>query len=289
MVYSEANIFNETEMSESIKPLMKGRNTQSLIDGVVKYGDAIVPLLIEKYKVLEDEKCYLMITCLCKISSERALKFVRQVIQEHDKRLSVGCAIREYPHEREDDIIQSLIELLNVEYVEYYASERLEKMIIRNSCRAVFLINALDDKKTVEYNGKLGNILGLVSGYRQTETSYTPPGQDQVLFYNKFWRDWWNRNRDKEVFEWLIEAINTENVARKAYALQIMGTLMDQRAAPYFVASLDDKSENVRFWAVVGLRELDGTYPSTGYSWETFKNEEEEIIDFLKHKFKNSR
>ena len=67
----------------------------------------------------------------------------------------------------------------------------------------------------------------------------------------------------------------------------MMASLNDRRAIPYFLDALDDSSENVRYWAVVGLKKLNNTSPESGYRWEDFKKEESKTIEILKKEYKN--
>ncbi len=288
------DIVNETEINKAIDYMLDGLgqkiDMQPRINEVVKYGNPAVPLLIKKYKELEDRKCWQIISCLCKISSGSSLEFIRKILKEHRKRWSTSCAISNYPINKENEIIQILIDLVKDKIYTYDASERLKEIIVRNPKASGDLVAALkDDDNLWEYYYNLGEILAWVSGYSNTWVVWVPAGENPTTFRNKFWREWWNRNKEKEVFEWLLETIATDNSSRKAQGLQMMVFLNDKRAIPYFLNALDNNSESIRYWAVVGLKKLNNTAPESGYKWEDFKQEEVEIIKILKDKYKNFR
>jgi hypothetical protein len=192
-----------------------------------------------------------------------------------------------YPVEGEDGITGLLVDLLAVQHHGYHASERLRGMILREPRRAGILVRALrDDGQRAERDYAIGEVLAHVSGYSNTWCVWVPPGEEPVVFRNDFWRAWWRRNSGREVFDWQVETLcsDPKNSARKKQALQVLGHLGDRRAKCHFVAALDDDSDGVRYWAVVGLRKLDGTYDRGGYKWETYKEEEQQVIQELKQR-----
>ena len=295
LAHAQTNISDEKEIEKDIDYMLNGLNEfkvnmQPRIDQVVKYGDIATPLLIKRYKEIEDIKCWPIISCLCKISSDNSLEFIRKILKEHKNRRATSHAINDYPINKEDDIVEILINLIREKTYDYDASERFKKIIMRNPKTAGALVAALkDDDNLWEYYYHLGEILAWVSGYSNTWAVSVPPNENPAAFRNRFWREWWERNQGKEVFEWLLETINTNNSSRKAQALQMMAFLNDKRASIHFVDALDDSSESVRYWAVVGLKKLSNTCPESGYKWEDFKKEETKIIEILQKEYKNLR
>lgn len=259
---------------------------QPRIDQVAAFGDAAVPSVVKTYEQADDGACWPLVACLCQIQTDAALSFVQGILRENKKRRSIEAAIRYYPIRREDDITEILIGLVGVETVGYDATERLKKMIDRKPSRAGLLVAALkDDKSEERYAYKLGEILAFASGYSHTWCVGVPPGHDPVVFRNDFWREWWNRNGNKDVFGWLVEAVTSDKDSRQAQALQRLWAIRDKRAMPYFLKALDSHSTRVQYWGVVGLKQLEGSLPKAGYLWETFDKEKDSIIPLLKQKF----
>ena len=278
------------QIEQAIQDMLSGLGhkvvMQPRIDAVAAFGDDAVPLLIDRYRQTADDRCWPLISALCQIRSSAALQFVRQILKEHTKRYATSASIREYPIENEDDIIGLLIELLRVDEQQYDATERLKKMLDRKPSRAGQLVGLLrDDSDSKDFNYRIGEILAFVSGYSDTWCVWIPPGQDRIAFRNAFWQDWWKRNRERDVFGWLTEAVSSDNDSRQAQALQRMWATRDRRAIPYFIAGLNSPSEQVRYWAVVGLKQAEGSMPDSGYLSETFQQEKGQIITRLKVKF----
>ena len=259
---------------------------QPRIDAVVAHKDDAVPILIRQYEQTTDEECWPLVSSLCKLETPQALQFVRRVMQEHTKIFTTQSAIRIYPVAKEDDIIGILIELLNVDgSVHYDANERLMKAIERNPNRAGKLVATLQDDSELE-STHIYDVLARMSGYSYTWCVGIPPGQVPIIYRNNFWRDWWTRNSEKDVFGWLEEAASSDNASRQATALQHMGS--DERAIPYFIDGLDSPSESVQYWSVVGLRRIESSAPSGGYRSESFQLEKHHEIPRLKKKFASS-
>ena len=251
------------------------------IDKVASFGDEAVPLLVRRYETTDDGKCWPIVFCLCQISTDDSLRFVQQMLNEHKKKWATSAAIKNYP------IV--LIGLVQLQEHRYDAIERLKKMIDKKPSRAGQIVDALKDDKNLEaYEYELGEILAYVSGYSYTWCVWIPPGKDRVAFRNNFWREWWSRNKDKDVFGWLQETVTSDNENRVTAALQRLYAIRDKRAVPYFLKSLDSPSDSVQYWAVVGLKNLDGTLPEAGYLSEAFHNEKDKIIPLLKQKFQKS-
>lgn len=284
---TQPQLTNTNEIENAIVEVLAVTNTktdyreeQKRINKVVSYGNAAVPFLIQTLKKVEDRKSWNIIKCLCEISSEDSLKFVREILQEHIGRDATTASIRNYPVQREDEIITLLIELLKVQEQRWDASERLREMIYRKPSRAGILVETLKDGHSYkEFDYQLWDILAWVSSYHHDW------GASSLVSGNNFWREWWSRNRDKDVFGWLLETYNSGYPSRKKNSLQNMAVLGDKRAIPYLVAALDDESNYVRYYAVNGLKKFNNTYPEGGYLWETFLNEEKEVIQELKNEF----
>ena len=259
---------------------------QPLIDRIASFREAAVPSLIQRYEKTDDDRCWPLMSCMCQIGTDTSLNFVRQVLSEHKKKWATSRAIKDYPISKEDDIAPELIDLVGVREQSYDAVERLKKMIDRKPSRAGQLVGALRDDHSLEaYEYELGEILAFVSGYSHTWCVGVPPGQDAVAYRNNFWREWWARNKDNGVFEWLQEAVISDNESRQAEALQRLWAIGDKRATPYFRKALDSLSNRVQYWAVVGLKGVEGTMPKSGYLSETFDKEKDSIIPALKLKF----
>lgn len=266
------------------------REEQRYINKVVSYGDAAVPFLMQKLEETKDEKSWGIIRCLCEISSEASLKFVREILQKHARRDATTAAIRLYPIPREDEITTLLIELEKVQKQRWDASERLRYMIYRKPSRAGILVAALKDvQELYEFDGRLWDILAEVSGYSHTWGIPIPNGEKPQVFFNNFWREWWKRNENKDIFGWLVEACSADNPSRKETSIGQMAYLCDKRAIPYLLAAIDDESIRVRYYGVIGLKKLNNTYPESGYLWETFLKEEKEVIRELKAEFSSAK
>lgn len=269
---------------------MQGKfSLQPHADRIAEHGDAAVPVLVDKHGEVAEEKRWALVACLCRLPTPESRKFLMAVIQQHADRKSTSYAIRHYPIQHDGDIVEILIEILPVQYHGYDASERLRTMLFREPAMAGKLVEALvDDASSVPKNRKLHDILAHVSGYAYAWPNRTPDGKITPESENGFWRDWWKKNQKKEVFDWLIEALYLDKGGRRSHALQILGILNDRRAIPHLVSALDDKEYGVRYWAVVGLKKIEGTNPPSGYLSETFKAEEEQVIAELKTRFEKN-
>jgi hypothetical protein len=269
---------------------MRGKfSLQPHADRITEHGDAAVPALIDRHSEVAEEKRWALVACLCRLPTPESRKFLMAVIQQHADRKSTSYAIRHYPIQHDGDITEILINLLAVQHHRWNASERLSKVILRHPPIAGQLVDNLTDHPSSRTrNQELREILEHVSGYKNTTLSSRwfkdePPPTS----HNDFWRVWWQRNMHNDVFAWLSETLRWKHGGRRSYPLQVMGTLEDERAIPIFVEALNDKDYGVRYYAVVGLQKLDGTYPAGGYASETFKKEEDQIIVMLKARFGN--
>ncbi|MCY3020854.1 MAG: hypothetical protein NTW87_17695 [Planctomycetota bacterium] len=290
-----------TQIEQAIQRIFDGFGQkvalQPRIDEVAAFGDEAVPLLIKTYDVTDDDKCWPLVSCLCAIGTDTSLQFVRQILKEPKKIWAVSSAIKDYPIAREDDITALLIEVVRVPRLgakqgfkmNFDADDRLKKMIERKPSRAGQLVEALRDDDTVgAYGTPLGSILAFVSGYSNL-WAVTMPGKDPVKITNKFWTEWWSRNKAKDVFGWLQESIAANGEEHKTTVLQRMRATKDRRALPYFLKALESPSPNVQYCGVAGLKSLEGTpLPQTGYTFETFLKEKDGLIMELKRKYEKA-
>jgi hypothetical protein len=212
---------------------------------------------------------------------------VRQVLADHDRRFATVAAIREYPVSREAEILPLLIGILGEQpsFLGYTAAERLEEMIKRKPCPAGQLVAALNDDESSEQakeaNSRLCDVLASVSGYM-----HTVPAAGRAAEIG-FWRQWWTRNKDKDRWGWLVEAVTSapDNESRQSYALGTMAGLRDKRAVPYLLNALESPSGKIRYYAVCGLNFLDSGIADASYTYEKFLKEEAHIISSLRQKY----
>lgn len=263
---------------------------QKHIEKVVEYGESAVSYLIETFNKEEDKRRHPILICLCKISSDSALNFVKNVLSKQRGQFSTRAAIKYFPIQKEDEITKVLIQLSMNKQFSWDAPERLKEMIKRNPKRAGVLVMALKEE-SYEKSKNLYDVLEYVSGYSHwswTESKIRPKGEKEyAVARNDFWEKWWARNKDKDQLKWLLEPLSSNSPSRRAQACQIMGSLKDKRAIPFLLKLLDDDSQRVRYWAVYGLKRLNDTAPASGYLFEVFqKHEKNEIIN-LKEYFKD--
>ena len=226
-------------------------------------------------------------SCLCQIESDSSLSFVQKILRGHSRQFAVIRAIDAYPIAREDEIITLLIDLLVEKDHEFWARERLEKMIKRKPSRAGALVNAMvqTDSSMTGRNLYIGDILAFFSGYSNTWCCFEPTGTDMGKWQHDFWNAWWNRNKDKDVFSWLIEPASSKNEYRQAEALQLMVQFHDKRAIPYFLSALDSSSSRVQCLGIFGLLDLDRTIHEPMTCDDVTKNKVT-LIPLVKEKFK---
>jgi hypothetical protein len=280
---------NDREITKAVDELAEYRgmeDPEELIDRIAAVGDKAVTHLIQRFEKKENDN---LVVCLCKIGTDRSLAYVRRLLDKHqsqDPRLTV---IRNYPAAKEDDILPALVDIVTgpQDYVRYKAEERLECMIKRKPSRAGALVAALkDDGPRDDGNFTTYEILASVSGYNHT-WGFVPPGEDGAAYRRKFWRDWWARNKDKDRFGWLEEAVTSspDSEPRQCEALGSMASLRDKRAVPYLLKALDSPSDKIKFYAVQGLRYLDSGVPDTKYTYEMFVKEKAKVIPALRQQF----
>ncbi|MBI3851050.1 MAG: HEAT repeat domain-containing protein [Verrucomicrobia bacterium] len=287
--------FEPKEVQADIDHLLAGLgrkvNLEERIERVAQHGTNAVPLLIERYGQSDPEQRWLLAACLCQLPTVGSLDLLRSILRSHEDQRASSQVIRRFPLEYEDQITMILVDLLRVARLSFDAEERLRKMIARKPSRAGDLVSAMDlaDKSMTGKNWSIGEILADVSGYKHTWCCFGPPGTDWGAWQRDFWTKWWIRNKDKEPFDWLAETLQSDlkNGSRQAEALQVLGSLKDPRSAAFLLEALDSESERVRYWAVIGLKRLDGSLDPTGYRWETFQKEQAPVISQLKQKFSN--
>ncbi len=270
-------------------------NIQLWIERIVKYGEPAVKHLIDKYNAIKDEKRWPIVVCLSQIPTDASINFLKDILKHHEGRYSTSATIKNFPIEYEDGILPMLIELLTVQPTRFFrwdTSERLKEMTEREPERAGFLISNLkNDTLYKDRNEQIYEILEYVSGYHHwswAESKIEPKTEaDFITLRNSFWHDWWSKNKSKDQVEWLGEHLSSDNEWRRAHACAVLGSLNDPKIIPFLLKSLDDNSQRVRYWAVIGLKKWNNTYPSGGYLFEVFKQEEREEIKKLKEYFKD--
>ncbi len=279
----------EIEVNRMLAAMQGKFSVYPYAEGFAKYGDAAVPVLISAYHEAPVEKRWALAACLSKIPNQESLDFLKLIIQTHIDRKSTLIAIRRYPVQGEDRIAPLLIELQSNDAYYYEAAERLRKMIFRNPAFAGQLVNALvDEESSVPTNRRIYHILEFPSGYQRNWPNRTPDGRLTPASENSFWRSWWERNQDKEIYYWLMESLYLSSGKRRSSALQTLSVLNDPRAIPHYLSALDDEKFGTRYWAVICLKKMDGSYPEAGYRSETFTEEEAIIIPQLRSKFANA-
>jgi hypothetical protein len=287
----------EGQIEQAIQHMVDGAghkvDMRPRINTVVAFGDAAVPFLIKTFEKTKDENCWPVIDCLLAIGSDDSLAFAIKVVKEATKPYAAAVVIERFPVAREDEIMSLLLDSMRVSKLHYNSSERLKKMIDRKPLCAGQLVRALkDDGANDAYDSVLGEILAFVSGYSNLWGAKMSPNSEPVRFTNTWWREWWNRNKDRDVFGWLEESINVSE-DHKSTVLQRMWAIKDKRALPYFLKALDSPLPSVQYWGVVGLQGLDESFrgkelPYTGTTYEAFLKEKDGIILELKRKFENA-
>ena len=282
------------QIEQSIQKIFDGFGQmvwmQPRIDEVAAFGDDALPALNKKYEGTDDDKCWPIVSCMCKIGTDASLRFVRQILKEHKKPQAASKAVNDYPISREDEITPLLIDLLDMPRpLRYDAEERLKKMVGRKPSIAGELVGAMKDGINNGNDSKLGSILAFVSGYSNLWAVTMVPGEAPIRITNNFWREWWSRNKEKDVFGWLEESINAGDENHQSTVLERMWAIKDSRASPYFLKALDSPSPGIQYWGVAGLRSLDGTpLPQTGYPYERFLKEKDGLIMELKKKWEKA-
>ena len=283
---------SQTDIDHLLASLGRKANIEEGTDRVAKHGSNAVPALIKTYRQTEMAKRWPLVICLCKIPTKESLNFVKSILQEHEDPVATRQAIQRFPVSHEDEITLILVDLLAVQRVAFDAPERLTQMIFRKPSRAGDLVKAMraSDKSMTGRNWEIGEILARVTGRDHTWCCFEPNETDWGAFQQKFWSAWWERNHDKELFDWRVETLYSDprNDSRKSRALRGLDAQRDRRAIPHFVKALDDDSEQVRQAAILGLQNLEeGTRPVEKRE-KMSPDEQARIIRQLKEKFRVS-
>ena len=181
-----------------------------------------------------------------------------------------------------------LIESLRVPKLAYDSTERLRKMIDRKPARAGQLAATLNDDNSKDEQGRqIGDILAFVSGYSNLWAVKASSNSEPVKITNKWWREWWNRNKDRDIFGWLEESISIDNEEHKTTVLQRMSAIKDKRALPYFLKALDSPRPDVQYWGVTGLQGLDVGFQGKQlpYTYEAFLEKKDGLVLEFKKKY----
>jgi hypothetical protein len=213
------------------------------IERIVSFGDQSVPILTNRLAELRQRTNYrsCIVRCLCAIKTDASLRPVRDLLEDSsldhqlltaqqaawESEISLMCqdlvtAIHLYPTNREEEVLVALIRLSNPAFgkmVGYYASERLGQMIRRKPSFAGVIVASLDDREDHEwFSYHLGDILAQESGHAFRWGIFGPhQGTDRVAQRNSIWRDWWRRNKDKSIAEWLEDAQRVSATIPVAY------------------------------------------------------------------------
>ena len=253
---------------------------RSCFEKVVAHREDAVPALIHRYGTSGAVDKPPIVECLCAIATDKSLAFVTDILRRHEDKYATWCAIRCYPVEREAEITPTLVSLLAVQDYGWNAQERLLEIMRRKPRQAEALVKALRDEAGLEkVDYSIWDVLQQVSGYGYEWGGWSPPGTNPLAYRKTFWKEWWERNKDRQFFDWQVEALP------RAQALQNMGALKDRKAIPYFLKALDSPSQGVRYWAVIGLQKLDGTHNPSGYIFEKYVAEERVVIERLRKKY----
>lgn len=254
---------------------------------LMKFGAAAIPGLIARYEQKQDRQRTDIVWILCHLGTPDARKFLKKIAGQREDKDAMDSAFIFYPEERIDEIMPAAVEAVARQFAGYRASERIQKSVKRDPKLARFIIEGLKNQPPAKYdNYQLGCVLASITGrsawqFRAAEENESNRDLGGVIF----WRKWWDRNKDKSQFDWLVEAYSEsqKSTQQRADALQWLGSLYDRRSIPICLAALDDGNDGVRYYGVCALKKLEGD--ERGYLFETFKAEEQEIIARLKSKF----
>lgn len=251
---------------------------------IVAFGDQAVPALIEEVQKTDgDWKKRPLIASLCRIGSDRARDFLRDFLNKRNQQetMSVAMLIQEYPIKNEMEIRDTLINLLFYPNVlwNWEVSERSKAMIVRNPQWIGFIIKRLGDAKPDSAPVSVYTVLENITGY-DLWACFEVKGE---CLRDEFWRQWWKRNQNKNQIEWLLEPLRSENAWRREQACKTLFNVSHPRVKDYFLKLIDDPEQKVRYWAVYGLKRLEGF--KDDYLFEDYiKNEQKDITE-LKQKF----
>jgi len=301
MVYSPDKIPPKDDIDMAIDRLFRrfGRPGQeNYSQKIVSLGDSIVPRLIAKYKSLQKIKgadVRPLVQCLLGISSDQALAFCRQILQDYQYPLVFDLIVKKYPISSEEQLIQPLIALAanpNIDEQHYSKVQaRLSAIIRRDPSKASLLIVALKDDPAYErYDKRLRLVLDFIFGPPERVRIIKKP---EFIYDNDMWRVWWDNNKDK-LFDWAV-SLRTYSM-EESYALMV--SLKDKRAIPVLLSDIDSQSQiYLRYQAALVLKSFEGdvkydsgeTFPmealKKSYTMESFERNEKQIVRSLKERF----
>jgi beta-lactamase regulating signal transducer with metallopeptidase domain len=189
-------------------------DAEPTIQRIVSYGDAAVPILTNGLANtnMSDSYKFALVRCLCRIGTETSLKPVREILQNSPRGQTLWTAIREYPTNRDVEVLPQLIRLedpASEPLATFWATERLREMIRRQPSVAGVIIASLDDdEKRWQFSWNLGNIIAEESGHANRWGIFgSSDPNTQVAQRNSIWRAWWERNKNKSIEEWKAEAL----------------------------------------------------------------------------------
>jgi len=194
-------------------------NWVPMVELIVSYGDQAVPILTNRLVLGNDDGRFqfCLVSALCKIDTDASLKPIRGLLQDSSldqeiitNRMSrehgifnryqeLETAIREYPKNREMEILPQLIHYSDFSFsiLSFWSCDRLRVMIHRHPAVVGAMIASLDDKRD-QFSYNLGDILNRELGnpFRWPPGSVSDTPQNAAARYNSFWRDWWQQNKD---------------------------------------------------------------------------------------------
>jgi hypothetical protein len=251
---------------------------------VMKFGAAAVPGVIERYAAVTGRQRDSPVVLLCHLGTPEARKFLKKIVGEMGDARGMDSIFMRYPMEHFDEIMSEAVEVEGAGIPCFFAGERAKEAVRRNPRLAGVIVAALKEQPPVEhYNFRIGSLLQEITGWSAWQfDGRAENDRNQNLGGVIFWRNWWSRNQDRTLYEWLVEAYRAhpESASQKSGALQCMSLLRDKRTVPICLEALDDADDGVRYWSVCVLKKIEGD--QNGYTFEKFKAEERVVITRLK-------
>ena len=277
----------EDPLGKEIDHLLSGRSrrwgAESAAERLRPFGDEAIVRLIARYEAAGDERLEIVPPTLCLLGTKEGLEFVLALLKKGPDAAGLEKAIHFFPVKHEDRLLTLLIPHAGHKVLWWPIGDRLKKAIRRTPARAGLVVDALrDDPKEKLRMRRLRDVLGRVAGYSGHWPCFVSPKTPENE--NAFWREWWKRNAEKDRIGWLDEALARGGGPRSS-GTQELAVMGDPATASRLVRLLDDEQRSVRYWAVYGLRKLEGTLPEGGYLSEIFRAEEATEIPRLKKAF----
>ena len=252
---------------------------------VMKFGADAVPGVIERYGQVTGREREEIAKLLCYLGTPDARKFLKQIVGEKETTKEVMDKIFTfYPKDHFDEILSEAVQVVGAGIPCFFAGERAKEAVRRYPKLAGAIVAALKEQPPDKHsNFRVGSLLAEVTGWSAWQFDAQKENESNSdLGDTTFWRKWWNRNKDRTLFDWLVEAYRAhpKSASQKASALQYMSLLNDPRLAPIYFEALDDADEGVRYWSVCGFKKLEGD--NGGYTFEQFKTEQGAMIGRLK-------